>query len=232
VTWHTDFFPYVMDTHVTDDYPEWGSAPRGPLIDCDLAHRGELMASVIGESVTTPGKHVVYHVLRCELCLICHIWPLPSEEALAAYYARRFYAGPAKDELAKHARDRVWEETCLYGPILQQCQDILATAGVTHIPKVLDIGAGSGVLLDTAQKYGWQTMALEPDTLRCDAMAQEGTHRVCMGTLQAHKRCVERWHPDIVCCWETVEHMANPEAFLLDVYDVMPAWGVVGYERA
>ena len=220
MTWHTDFFPWVMDTHVTDSWPEWGSAPRGPLLDADMAHRGELMASVIGESVTTPGKQVVYHVLRCELCIGCHIWPLPSETDLAAYYARRFYAGPAAQEVAQHERDRIWYEMCCYGPVLSQCHDILATQGVTHIPKVCDIGAGSGVLLDTAQKMGWKTFGIEPATEQCAELASRG-HEPCIGTLQDHARCVQRNAPDVVSLWETLEHTICPEDVLLQCYDVM-----------
>ena len=220
MTWHTNFFPWVMDTHVTDDYPEWGSSPRGPLVDADMAHRGELMASVIGESVITPGKQVVYHVVRCELCIATHIWPLPSESDLAAYYARRFYVGPAAQEVAQHERDRAWYETCCYGPVLNQCHNILLTQDVTHIPRVLDIGAGSGILLDTAQKQGWKTFGIEPDTEQCAELASRG-HEPCIGTLQDHARCVQRNAPDILCLWETLEHVVCPEDTLLQCYDLM-----------
>lgn len=178
------------------------------------------MGAVVGESVTTPGKQVVYYILRCELCILTHIYPLPSEDALSAYYARCFYAGPASQEVTQHERDREWYETCCYGPVLTQCQDILATQGITHIPKVLDIGAGSGVLLDTAQKHGMQTMGIEPDSVRCNDLAMKD-HLVCAGTLQAHKRCVEKWQPGICILWETLEHVSCPESLLLDVYDLM-----------
>lgn len=220
MSWHTDFFPYVMDTHVTEDYMEWGSAPHGSLITCDLAHRGELITAVVGESVTTPRKQVVYFVLRCELCICTHIWPLPSEDDLAAYYAQKFYAGPAEHEVAQHERDREWYENCLYGPVLNQCHAILVTQGVTHIPRVLDIGAGSGLLLDTAKQYGWYTMGIEPDNRQCEALAVRG-HQMCAGTLTAHKRCVERWGADVVTLFDTLEHQSNPESFLLDCYDLM-----------
>ena len=68
---------FQMEHHFSTDYGEWGSAPRGPLIRCDRAHQGELMDSVIGPDVTT-GKPMVYHILRCELCIAIHAWPLPK----------------------------------------------------------------------------------------------------------------------------------------------------------
>ena len=43
-----DFFQ-LSHHYDTAPYPDWGSSPRGPLIVCDMAHRGELMEAVVGK---------------------------------------------------------------------------------------------------------------------------------------------------------------------------------------
>src|SRR5437016_410740 len=116
--------PFLMATHDSSDWPEWGSSPRHPLVRFDMAHAGEWMASVIGDDPVT-GTPKVYQVVRCENCIAIHIWPLPSEPDLAQYYARRFYETVAADEVAKHERDRRWEESCVYGPLLTACERFL-----------------------------------------------------------------------------------------------------------
>ncbi len=209
-------FPYVMATHTGSDYCEWGSAPRGPLVSLDMAHRGELMGCVVGDDPAT-GTPMAYQVLRCEMCIYTHVFPLPSEEALAAYYAQQFYAGPAAHEVAQHEQDRAYLETCVYGSIFDQCEGLLGRKPLN----VLDIGSGSGIALDTAQHRGWRTRGIEPDVARCEALAAR-EHGMCIGTLAQHAACVKKHAPDIVVLWEMLEHLPCPEAFLLDLYDVIP----------
>ncbi len=213
--------PFLMATHDSLDWPEWGSAPRRPLVRFDMAHAGEWMASVIGDDPVT-GMPRVYQVVRCELCIACHIWPLPPEADLAAYYARRFYDGPAAHEVAQHARDRAWYERCAYGPVFDQCEAFLRRTAL----KVLDIGAGNGVLLGTAQNRDYRTRGIEPDPRQCEALAARG-HRMCIGALADHRRCVQKWQPDVVTLWETLEHVPCPEDLLLQVYDVLPIGGLL-----
>jgi 2-polyprenyl-3-methyl-5-hydroxy-6-metoxy-1,4-benzoquinol methylase len=182
-----------------------------------MAHAGEWMGSVIGENPAT-SEPMVYQVVRCELCILTHIWPLPSEEALAQFYARRFYQTVAADEVARHERDRAWEEACVYGPFLAACERSLPQAKARH--RLLDIGAGCGIGLATASKRGWMAYGIEPDDALCTHMRGEG-HVIAQGALAGNIAFAFHASPDVVLLHEMLEHQVNPEAFLLDCYDVM-----------
>lgn len=216
-------FPFVMATHDSTDWPEWGSAPHRPLVRFDMAHAGEWIESVIGEDVVENHKSLyhanrVYNVVRCELCIMIHVWPLPSETDLATYYAQRFYQTVAIDEVAKHQRDRMWEERCVYGPLLDACERHIPQ--LQSHPRLFDIGAGCGIALETAAKRGWGSYGLEPDSALHAYLRQRG-FVVEPGVLAEQRVFAKACSPDVVLLHETLEHQSNPEAFLLDCYDCM-----------
>ena len=207
-------------------WPEWGSAPRGPLIECDMAHKGELLDAVIGPDPEA-GKPRIYYVLRCELCIITHVWPLPTPEALATYYTKQFYQTDHADYVARYEADREWWETCVHGPILEQCLEELGESVVSPV-NFLEIGAGPGIALDVAkQRFGWQTWAIEP----CDALIQslaDRGHAVVNGTLEiAQDRLHIRPIFDILYLYEVLEHQSTPDDFLLRCWDLLRPGGLI-----
>ena len=212
-------------------WPEWGSAPRGPLIDCDMAHKGELLDTVIGPDPST-GKSRVYYVLRCELCILTHIFPLPDPDALAAYYTDQFYQMDHIDYVVRYEYDRMWWETCVHGPILEQCLEELGEA-VPDPVRFLEIGAGPGIALDVAkQRFGWETNGMEPNHDLCLNLDRRG-HDPIFGTLEDHmaRRAIypdvkaDMW--DILYLYEVLEHQPNPESFLLDCYELLNPGGLI-----
>ena len=221
LAWHVD----------VDSYPEWGSAPRKPLVALDMAHKGEWLESVIGADVVT-GKPMVYHVVRCELCIAIHVWPLPQPEALARYYAEQFYQVEKPDYVARYERDRAWWERCVHAPILQQCNNFLCSDGEGKNPvRFLDIGAGPGIALDVAQKrFGWKTYGLEPNIRLCVALEQR-RHYMTVGTLEesalACYGALDGRGADILYAYEVLEHQPCPEDFLLRCYDLLENDGLL-----
>ena len=209
-----------MDSHFSADYPEWGSAPRGPLVRLDRAHQGEWMGSVIGKDPVT-GEPMVYQLLRCELCILLHLWPLPSEEALRTFYAREFYQTAHPDYLARYEADRAWWALCMHGPLLNSLRD--ASQDLSGSPRILDVGAGPGLLLDEARRRGWTTEALEP-SLPCATRLRARGHRVLDGSLLD----IPKETYDCLTMWEVLEHVPNPEETLLDVWNVLQPGGVLG----
>ena len=221
LAWHVD----------VDSYPEWGSAPRKPLVQFDMGHKGEWMESVIGADVVT-GKPMVYHVVRCELCIAIHVWPLPQPEALAKYYATEFYDRDKPDYVARYEADRQWWEQCVHGPILQQCKDFLRLdCPEENTVHFLDIGTGPGIALDVAQKrFGWETWGLEPNVALCEALRTRD-HFIVSGTLEAIEPAEmwafsgERFH--VVMLYETLEHQICPEETLLRIWELLEPGGLL-----
>ena len=207
-------------------WPEWGSAPRRPLIDCDMAHKGELLDTVVGPDPKTKQARI-YHILRCELCIITHAWPLPSSEDLSRYYADTFYQVDKTEYVDRYEADRAWWEQCVHGPILEQCRDLLLQ---TENVSFLEIGAGPGIALDVAQKvFGWKTSAFEPNGTLCEALRHRG-HIVEQGVLEdfcAGQFPGEIFQHSIVYLYEVLEHQPNPEDFLLQCWDHLRPGGLL-----
>ncbi len=216
--------------HYSDDWPEWGSAPRRPLIECDGAHKGELMDSVIGPDLMTR-EPMVHHVIRCELCILTHVWPLPNPEALAGYYTDQFYQLDKKEYVFRYEQDREWWEQCVHGPILSQCQQQLSLHHQANA-RFLEIGSGPGIALDVASnRFGWHATGMEPNADLCLSLRQRG-HFFFHGTLEDYMKfrtkfpeAVETW--DILYLYEVLEHQPNPESFLLDCYELLNPGGLI-----
>lgn len=215
-------YDYQLAWHVDrGSYPEWGSAPRGPLVELAMAHKGELMGSVIGMDPAT-GKDCVYHALRCELCIATHVFPLPSEPALTHWYATQFYEREKPGMIERYQRDALWWARCMHGPVLDTCFAALGCSPGTR-PQILDVGAGPGLLLDEAKRRGWVTAAIEPSPLCCEMLALNG-HAIHQGGVVDLPRGATY---DVVTMWECLEHLPHPEEALLKVYDLLRPGGVV-----
>ena len=214
--------PFQLDWHTGDDWPEWGAEARRPVLALDVAHRGELLDSVVGPDVVT-GQPRVYHILKCEFCILIHAWPLPPPAALAAYYAREFYQRAKPDYVARYEQDRAWWETCVHGPILDACERFLRLEGETR-PCFLDIGAGPGIALDVAAQRGYVTCGIEPSRALWDHTSAGG-HLIHHGTLETFGGVSQAFH--VVYLYETLEHQPNPEDFLVRCHDLLTPGGVL-----
>ena len=224
---------FQLAWHDGMDWPEWGSKPRKPLVQLDMAHKGELLDSVIGPDVVT-GKPMVYHIVRCELCIACHVWPLPEPQALARYYAEQFFQTDKPDYVERYERDRPWWERCVYTPILQQCKDHLRLdcPGEDAV-RFLDIGTGPGICLDVAkQHFGWQTWGIEPHKGLCKVLWQRG-HSMHEGTIETFPTGPLLFPFDdhvrvhVLMAYEVIEHQSCPEGFLLRCYDLLEEGGLL-----
>jgi len=227
----SEAFPFQMDSHVDwPSWPEWGSAPRGPLVDFDAAHRGEWLESVIGPDPATWTPRI-YHIVRCELCILTHVWPLPNAEALATYYAEQFYQMDHADYVARYEADRAWWEQCVHGPILEQCHEEFLLKTGRGLLSMLEVGSGPGIALDVARRrFGWDTRGLEPNFELCLELDKRehdpiyGTLEKMMAIRRNHK-ITEAW--DILYLYEVLEHQPNPESFLLDCYEILNPGGLI-----
>jgi SAM-dependent methyltransferase len=192
-------------------------------------HAGEVLDEVWGDDVehTLPGSTRKYQVLRCHPCLSIHVFPLPSEQALARYYAQHFYQDEKPDMIAQYEADAAWWGACMHGPTLNSALDALRSA-MSRPPRLLDIGAGPGLLLRQAHARGWQTHAIEPSP-PCAARLRLAGHQVWEGSLTSYIQALpcQRASFDVVTMWETLEHVPCPEDTLLQAYALLRPGGVV-----
>lgn len=215
---------FQLAWHDGADWPEWGSAPRQPLVAFDSAHKGEWLDSVIGPDALT-GKPMIYHVVRCELCIAIHVWPLPSLDTLSVFYHGQFYQYVKPDYLSRYERDRAWWVECTYRPLLRQCaMHIRLDCPEEDRVRYLDIGSGPGIGLETAQALGWQTTGIEPNSFLCERSAAQG-HAMHRGILESIS--LPAGEQDVIMLYEVLEHQPCPEEFLLRCYDLLASDGIV-----
>ncbi len=219
---------YDLQMEMHDDrgiWPEWGGAVRGDMIKPHWAHPGEAMGEVIGPDPVT-GERRIYKILRCAWCISIHTWPLPSTEALAAYYSAYFYQHEKPDYIARYEQDQEWWQLCVHAPLLEQAWKLLPE----HIefPRIMEIGAGPGLALDVAREWGWKTYALEPSPVCAQRLKAHG-HTTFQTTLEQVPQHQGEWADgvDVLYLYEVLEHQPCPEDFLLRCYDMLAPGGVI-----
>src|SRR5712692_1720304 len=117
-----------------------------------------------------------HSVIDCAPCGFAHLWPKPTAQELAEYYARSFYETHSpKDWAEKEAGEQpYWEIE--YADRLATFSDLLGKpAG-----KLLDVGCGGGWLLSYATARNWQVVGVEPSHSMWERAVQRGP--VLLGT--------------------------------------------------
>jgi trans-aconitate methyltransferase len=88
---------------------------------------------------------------------------------------------------------------------------------------LLDIGAGSGILVEQALLMGYQAVGIEPSKWLCGKAREKGIP-VQLGAFPSEK-LRERY--DIITCIDVIEHVSNPFEFLSQIRSRMEANGVL-----
>ena len=88
--------------------------------------------------------------------------------------------------------------------------------------RLLDIGAGSGVLVDEAEKMGYCAEGIDPSLPLVDRAKREG--RIVHQGALPHTDVVGKF--DIVTLIDVIEHVANPVGMLGDIRDVLKDCGI------
>jgi 2-polyprenyl-3-methyl-5-hydroxy-6-metoxy-1,4-benzoquinol methylase len=172
--------------------------PQCPLCHTDCNNHFATATDV--EYFTTTAN---FDFLNCKHCDIIFIHPMPVQE-LAAIYPANYYSFTEKNSsLAFKIKD--WLDSRFYRKILQQ----LPGTGL----KALDIGGGTGTLLDSLQKADkrvthTQVVDIDP---KAKTIAEANGHQYYCGTIESFE---SQQQYDVILMLNLVEHVANPKAVL------------------
>jgi SAM-dependent methyltransferase len=110
------------------------------------------------------------------------------------------------------------------GPVRgRRMNDLLATlARWKAAGRLVDVGAGSGVLVREAQRRGYQAEGVDPSRRLCERAAAKGA-RVHLGVLP-HPALTPPY--DAATLIDVIEHVADPVALLTNVRDLLARDGV------
>jgi len=81
-------------------------------------------------------------------------------------------------------------------------------------PLLLDVGCGSGLLLDLAARAGWNIVGVEPSTNFFQAAQKllAGRGQLVHATLQESGLAADSF--DVVTAWDVIEHVNDPAGFV------------------
>ena len=161
-------------------------------------------------------------VIDCVPCGFAHLWPKPTPEALAEYYAESFYEthSPADWADKEEAEEPYWQ--------IEHRDRVTAFSELLGRPtgSVLDIGCGGAWLLRYAAKAGWDVQGIEPSK-----SMWERAHRrapVLLGTFPDVDLGGRTF--DVVNLKLVMEHVPDPALLLREVRQVLNPGGVVCIE--
>ena len=125
-------------------------------------------------------------------------------------------------DLYKQMKDSAYEES--RGPRHTQARRLLADINY-HQPTgwLLDVGAGSGILLQEALEIGYRAEGIEPSRW----LVEQGTKRglpLHLGELPHPDLSSQSY--DVITCVDVLEHVADPIGLLQQIHDYMGLDGV------
>lgn len=157
-------------------------------------------------------------VKRCAGCGVRCTWPQPSDEELAACYDAE-YGGTS-------GREGAWG---IEDPAMKEAHSARLLARVERqigVGRLLDVGCGTGGMLASAARRGWQVAGIEPNR----QAAGRARQRVCRaevfcGPVEAFAEAAERF--DLITCLEVIEHLRDPAAALSRLYGCLRPGGLL-----
>jgi 2-polyprenyl-3-methyl-5-hydroxy-6-metoxy-1,4-benzoquinol methylase len=163
-----------------------------------------------------------FYVVRCKLDGMMWLEPQPMEQFYARLYGERYHTTGSDDPLLEQATLDVHSNV----------DELKRTARVRlgqierFVDKgsLLEVGFGSGALLELAKQKGWLVLGLEIDQGCVDQMLAKG--------ISAHKSSIlgceaERESFDVVTMYSVIEHVLDPIAYLNKASELLKPGGIL-----
>jgi SAM-dependent methyltransferase len=196
--------------------PQWTAADTEEVACCLCGIPGRLVHDV-----------APFGVVRCPTCGLVFISPRLRPEALQRLYddAGYFEGGVYGDGVAGDGRlspamllQRTWTAGRLR--LLDRLRGRPAGG------RLLEVGSGYGLFLDAARRTGWTTSGVELS--RTGAKHAQGTLGLDVFCGQLADAPLDPGF-DVVCAWDTVEHVPDPLDFWRTVRGLVADDGVVAF---
>lgn len=158
---------------------------------------------------------------RCSECSSLFMNPRPDLNSFEMLYSNsesaRYWAEVFFPSVAERRREAI------FAPRVTELKTKLGD----KLPKAftaIDVGAGYGIFLEELQKEfpNVSAIAIEPSAELSDTCKKKGIRtEICMAEDAASLRGLG----DLVSCFEVLEHVHSPTAFLQSIYDLMKPGG-------
>lgn len=161
-------------------------------------------------------------VIDCQACGFYHLDPLPDPDRLATFYQSEFWQHKKAGALHTMEVERPWWNA-IYGDWLSLVEKY--AKDVT----LLDVGAGFGHFVKCATDNFWSACGVEPseDALRNSVCKSRIAHSSFYNALVTLKDFIMLGAFNCISALWLIEHLPDPLEFISDVYDLLPAGGVL-----
>ena len=191
---------------------EWTKQDTEPVVCCVCHRSGEPLWCDAATALAPFG------VVRCPQCGLVFVSPRLTSAALGRLYNDpEYHVGMYDHSRGAMALQRTW----MSGRLMMVRREL---GGVTTGARLLEIGSGRGMFLDAARTAGFDVTGVE-----LSAGAAEFARRtfgVTVHSMQLDEAPLEPGF-DVVCAWDTVEHVPDPVEFWRAVVKLLKPGGAV-----
>jgi len=152
-----------------------------------------------------------YRIVKCSQCGLVYSDPILNQNQISQLYNQSFFT----------YKNRVNDLTKTYGYYLQQLEKYSVKKN-----QLLEIGCGNGFFLEEAKRQGYQSVwGVEP--------SQDAINQVPIELKKYIKQAVfnqklfAKNSLDVICFFQTFDHISNPNQFLKDCYDCLKPGGLI-----
>lgn len=158
-----------------------------------------------------------YNLYKCRQCGLVFVFPLPSNSA-QIYNQDYFLGAKAGFGYANYEEDKHKGNETLKR-YLEEIGKFVPQRG-----RLLDVGAATGVFLESAMKYGWEAEGVEISDYAAEAARRKGL-KVQTGIMESLG--YPNNHFDAITMLDVLEHVSDPQEVLRAVHRLLRSGGVV-----
>ncbi len=167
-------------------------------------------------------NHTRFHTVRCVRDGMMWLDPQPTEQFYRQLYSQHYHTTGPDDPLLEQATLDVHSKTDELKRTAQLRLDQIEQFSGTG--RLLEVGFGSGAMLEAAVQRGWQVVGLELDQSCVDRMNERGisAHN---GSMLAYVGEPESF--EVVGMYSVIEHTLDPVAYLEKAFSLLKVGGIL-----
>ena len=160
-----------------------------------------------------------FNIWQCGKCTLRFTWPVPDERAIGHYYQSDAYI--SHSDTGKGLINKLYKGARNY--TLKWKLQLVKIKSRLNTGRLLDIGAGTGVFINTMSEAGWNCVGLEPD-----AGARKVAKKNYGITLQLPETLftLPEQSFDVITMWHVLEHVHRLHEYIEQIKNLLKPAGI------